>query len=184
MELRLQTDIKHSALWMLMLQMQLKKIFMRVQKINLCCILHHIIVYRKDGVICHNKPDVIFLYFLSFQQHSVAYVTKGDPAGQTRGDTTLWLWRRKFSFSSINAMEALILLVFWAPTPPKKNLIFYQNVIVLVQVVQLQRVYAYSDWLTTLYPCLDWFLNKDQMYCVTSDVVTSRSCCWMLGNWS
>lgn len=63
MELRLQTDIKHSAPWTLMLQTQLKKKFMRVQKINVCCILRHIIVYRKDGVICHNKPDVISLYF-------------------------------------------------------------------------------------------------------------------------
>lgn len=36
---------------------------MRVQKISMCCILRHIIVYRKKGVICHNTLDVISLYF-------------------------------------------------------------------------------------------------------------------------
>lgn len=36
---------------------------MRAQKISVCCILRHIIVYRKKGVICHNKLDVISLHF-------------------------------------------------------------------------------------------------------------------------
>lgn len=37
--------------------------------------------------------------------------------------------------------------------------------IVFLQLVRLQKVYSYSDRLTTTYPCLDCLLNSDQMYC-------------------